>query len=405
MESIVSALTALATRRRQYRHEAQNSRSGQCWRHRSWQRCLMIGFENQVGLSLIDLRDQLTEGTALSIRSRDSRERFSGCGECRDDARRDRGVATDDDLALPARGAGLGGAVMPIAIGPSELGAAASAHAELVLWRHLRDRRAMCWPQTQRQRCRSDLIPRIVAGREFISSSSSMAANADTCYVSACRRCVTRSRQSVWSNDVLAISRCRECSGPSYEAAGLSQAGVQGDLAEMAVRSKREARDAAEIDPPGAERGAASRRCAATRRIIVIGEDVAGGAASEGQRDAYGGVLGVTKGLIGEFGESAGHRHADHRERDHGGGGRRRGHRPAAGRRIDVQRFPRRLLRPDLQPGRQVPLHVRRQGEDADGHPHDDRRRPQRRGAAFAKPVSHLHRGAGPQGRRAVERL
>src|ERR671922_717420 len=38
-------------------------------------------------------------------------------------------------------------------------------------------------------------------------------------------------------------------------------------------------------------------------RIIVIGEDVAGGAATEGQRDAYGGVLGVTKGLIGEFGE------------------------------------------------------------------------------------------------------
>src|ERR671935_327078 len=37
--------------------------------------------------------------------------------------------------------------------------------------------------------------------------------------------------------------------------------------------------------------------------IIVIGEDVAGGAATEGQRDAYGGVLGVTKGLIGEFGE------------------------------------------------------------------------------------------------------
>ena len=38
--------------------------------------------------------------------------------------------------------------------------------------------------------------------------------------------------------------------------------------------------------------------------IIVIGEDVAGGAGSEGQRDAYGGVLGVTKGLIGEFGEA-----------------------------------------------------------------------------------------------------
>src|SRR6202166_2078931 len=38
--------------------------------------------------------------------------------------------------------------------------------------------------------------------------------------------------------------------------------------------------------------------------IIVIGEDVAGGAGSDGQRDAYGGVLGVTKGLIGEFGEA-----------------------------------------------------------------------------------------------------
>src|SRR6202140_5259496 len=41
-------------------------------------------------------------------------------------------------------------------------------------------------------------------------------------------------------------------------------------------------------------------------RIIVIGEDVAGGAGSEGQRDAYGGVLGVTKGLFGEFGEGRG---------------------------------------------------------------------------------------------------
>jgi pyruvate/2-oxoglutarate/acetoin dehydrogenase E1 component len=37
-------------------------------------------------------------------------------------------------------------------------------------------------------------------------------------------------------------------------------------------------------------------------RVIVIGEDVAGGAGCEGPDDAYGGVLGVTKGLIGEFG-------------------------------------------------------------------------------------------------------
>jgi len=38
-------------------------------------------------------------------------------------------------------------------------------------------------------------------------------------------------------------------------------------------------------------------------RVVVIGEDVAGGAGTDGQRDAYGGVLGVTKGLFAEFGE------------------------------------------------------------------------------------------------------
>jgi len=36
--------------------------------------------------------------------------------------------------------------------------------------------------------------------------------------------------------------------------------------------------------------------------VVVIGEDVAGGAGGTGIEDAYGGVLGVTKGLIGEFG-------------------------------------------------------------------------------------------------------
>ena len=71
-------------------------------------------------------------------------------------------------------------------------------------------------------------------------------------------------------------------------------------------------------------------------RVVVIGEDVAGGAGSQGQRDAYGGVLGVTKGLIGEFGESPGHRHADHRVGDHGRRRRRRGDRSASGRRADV---------------------------------------------------------------------
>ena len=39
-------------------------------------------------------------------------------------------------------------------------------------------------------------------------------------------------------------------------------------------------------------------------RVIVIGEDVSGGAGTAGGRDAAGGVLGVTKGLIKEFGEA-----------------------------------------------------------------------------------------------------
>jgi pyruvate dehydrogenase E1 component beta subunit len=36
--------------------------------------------------------------------------------------------------------------------------------------------------------------------------------------------------------------------------------------------------------------------------VIIIGEDVAGGQGCDGQIDAYGGVLGITKGLVGEFG-------------------------------------------------------------------------------------------------------
>src|SRR4051795_7986538 len=38
-------------------------------------------------------------------------------------------------------------------------------------------------------------------------------------------------------------------------------------------------------------------------RVVIIGEDVSGGAGTAGGRDAAGGVLGVTKGLITEFGE------------------------------------------------------------------------------------------------------
>jgi len=37
-------------------------------------------------------------------------------------------------------------------------------------------------------------------------------------------------------------------------------------------------------------------------RVIVMGEDVAGGLGTPGDQDAWGGPMGVTKGLVGEFG-------------------------------------------------------------------------------------------------------
>src|ERR1700720_4240769 len=39
-------------------------------------------------------------------------------------------------------------------------------------------------------------------------------------------------------------------------------------------------------------------------RVVVIGEDVAGGAGGTGEDDAYGGIMGVTRGLVGEFGRA-----------------------------------------------------------------------------------------------------
>ena len=35
--------------------------------------------------------------------------------------------------------------------------------------------------------------------------------------------------------------------------------------------------------------------------VVIMGEDVAGGAGTNGEQDAWGGVLGVTKGLLGLF--------------------------------------------------------------------------------------------------------
>src|ERR1700674_3724087 len=38
--------------------------------------------------------------------------------------------------------------------------------------------------------------------------------------------------------------------------------------------------------------------------VVIIGEDVAGGAGGTGNDDAYGGIMGVTRGLVGEFGRA-----------------------------------------------------------------------------------------------------
>ena len=58
--------------------------------------------------------------------------------------------------------------------------------------------------------------------------------------------------------------------------------------------------------------------------VVVFGEDVAGGAGSPGEDDAWGGVLGVTKGLYAQV-PRPGHRHADLRVGLHRRRGRRRG--------------------------------------------------------------------------------
>src|ERR1700755_112478 len=39
-------------------------------------------------------------------------------------------------------------------------------------------------------------------------------------------------------------------------------------------------------------------------RVVLIGEDISGGSGSPGEQDAWGGPLGVTKGLYKEFGPS-----------------------------------------------------------------------------------------------------
>ena len=53
---------------------------------------------------------------------------------------------------------------------------------------------------------------------------------------------------------------------------------------------------------PGDQRGAPPGDASATTRVIIMGEDISGGTGAPGDQDAWGGPLGVTKGLRPEFG-------------------------------------------------------------------------------------------------------
>ena len=140
-------------------------------------------------------------------------------------------------------------------------------------------------------------------------------------------------------------------------------------------------------------------------RVVIMGEDIAGGLGAPGEQDAWGGPLGVTKGLMPQFGRE---RVLDTPITESGFIGAAVGAAatgPAAGRRADVRRLHGRLLRPDLQPGRQVQVHVRRQGGHAAGDPHHVRRRLPRRLAAQPVPLQRLHPHPRPQGGAAVQPL
>ena len=61
-------------------------------------------------------------------------------------------------------------------------------------------------------------------------------------------------------------------------------------------------REAAEKAGEQAVTEALTQEMERDERVIIMGEDVAGGAGAPGEQDAWGGVLGVTKGLYGKFG-------------------------------------------------------------------------------------------------------
>ena len=135
--------------------------------------------------------------------------------------------------------------------------------------------------------------------------------------------------------------------------------------------------------------------------VILLGEDVAGGAnvphLEEKNEEAYGGPLGVTKGLMTEFGRKRVIDTPISESAHHGFRGGLGAHRVAACCRIDVYRFSRCLLRPDIKPGRQVPLYVRRKGSGAHGGAYDHRGGNGCRCTTFRRVLFCLHPLCGPE--------
>ena len=116
-----------------------------------------------------------------------------------------------------------------------------------------------------------------------------------------------------------------------------------------------------------------------------------------------GGSFGATKSLYPLLRPEPRARHADLGGRLRRGRRRRRRGGAAAGRRRDVGRLHGARVRPDLQPGVEDVVHVRRPGAAAADDPRRDGLRPQRRGAALRDALLDLHAPARAQGGRALD--
>ena len=140
-------------------------------------------------------------------------------------------------------------------------------------------------------------------------------------------------------------------------------------------------------------------------RVIIMGEDISGGTGAPGDQDAWGGPLGVTKGLRPEFGpERVLDTHlAEISFVGAAAGAAATGLRPIV--ELMFVDFMGVCFDQIFNQAAKVPLHVRRQGGDAARRAHDVRRRLPRRLAALAVPLPDLHPHPRAEGGAAVERL